>query len=58
MNPSRDLCNRALFDVIDGDRIAARAIQTIGNPARDTLLSDAAQVLTGDLITLLYTLGP
>lgn len=56
---------RDLFDAIDGDRIEALAIQNTGNPApdeaamdaaRDTLVSDAAQVLTGDLITLLDTI--
>ena len=53
------------FDAIDGDRIEALAIQTTGNPApddaamdaaRDTLVRDAANVFTGELITMLDTI--
>lgn len=56
---------RDLFDAIDGDRIEALAIQTTGNPApddaamdaaRDALVRDAANVFTGELITLLDTI--
>ena len=56
---------RDLFDAIDADRIEALARQTTGqdspdepamDAARDRLVSDAARVLTGDLINLLDTI--
>lgn len=56
---------RDLLDAIDADRIEALARQTTGqdapdepamDAARDRLVSDAARVLTGELITLLDTI--
>jgi type I restriction enzyme R subunit len=56
---------RDLFDAIDADRIEALARQTTGqdapdepamDAARNRLVSDAARVLTGELITLLDTI--
>jgi type I restriction enzyme R subunit len=56
---------RDLFDAIDADRIEALARQSTGqddpdepaiDAARDRLVSDAARVLTGELITLLDTI--
>lgn len=56
---------RDLFDAIDADRIEALARQTTGqdapdehtmDAARDRLVSDAARILTGELITLLDTI--
>ncbi len=56
---------RDLFDAIDGDRIEALAVQTTGqaephetalNEARDELVKVAANVFTGDLISLIDTI--
>lgn len=56
---------RDLFDAIDADRVETLARQTTGqddpddpalDAARDRLVTDAARVLTGELITLLETI--
>ena len=56
---------RDLFDAIDADRVEALATQTTGRTdpdepaitiARDTLVKQAANVFTGELITLLDTI--